>query len=158
MTARVPKDLENLNDRVFEELVKLKSTTTTILIDADANLANKREYFSSYYSKPEDLTFIKQGFDVEIKKRLNGERSTDDAKIVFINNLKAFITMTGLTDKNIRTMLSDGPKVNVNVIISSMYNDIIGTYDKETKLTRQIINQAVIVSRLYDQDFYRQNN
>ena len=90
---------------------------------------------------------------VEIEKRINGEKATDDIKVVFINNIKAFINSTGITEKDIKLILSDGPKVNVYVIISSMYNDIIGTYDRETKLTRQIINQAIIATRLYDQDF-----
>lgn len=54
-------------------------------------------------------------------------------------------------------MFAEGPKVNVYIIITSMYNDILGTFDKVTKLTKQIINQAIIVSRLYDQEFYQQN-
>ncbi|HIH7865539.1 TPA: hypothetical protein ACYSSS_002453 [Staphylococcus aureus] len=84
---------------------------------------------------------------------MNSERSKESVKIVFINNLKAFISITGLNEKDIRYILSEGPKVNVYTIISSMYNDILGTFDRESKLARQIINQAVIVTRLYDQEF-----
>ena len=153
LSAKVPKDLEILNDKIFVELEKLKTSATTILIDAEMNMSNKKDMVKSYYSSVEELKFIKQGFVVEIEKRINGEKATDDIKVVFINNIKAFINSTGITEKDIKLILSDGPKVNVYVIISSMYNDIIGTYDRETKLTRQIINQAIIATRLYDQDF-----
>ena len=153
LSAKVPKDLEILNDKILVELEKLKTSATTILIDAEMNMSNKKDMVKSYYSSFEELKFIKQGFVVEIEKRINGEKATDDIKVVFINNIKAFISSTGITEKDIKLILSDGPKVNVYVIISSMYNDIIGTYDRETKLTRQIINQAIIATRLYDQDF-----
>ena len=53
----------------------------------------------SYYSSVEELKFIKQGFVVEIEKRINGEKATDDIKVVFINNIKAFINSTGITEK-----------------------------------------------------------
>lgn len=153
LTARVPKDLEIVNNRVFKSLEILKKQATIILIDPENNMQRKVENVSSYYSTKEELNFIKQGFDIEIQKRLSGEKSSDDIKVVFINNLKAFVSGTGITEKDIKNILSEGPKVNVYTIISSMYNDIIGTYDRETKLTREIVNQAVIVSRLYDQDF-----
>ncbi|MGW7968871.1 type VII secretion protein EssC [Staphylococcus xylosus] len=153
LTARVPKDLEIVNNRVFKSLEILKQQATIILIDPENNMQRKVENVSSYYSTKEELNFIKQGFDIEIQKRLSGEKSSDDIKVVFINNLKAFVSGTGITEKDIKNILSEGPKVNVYTIISSMYNDIIGTYDRETKLTREIVNQAVIVSRLYDQDF-----
>lgn len=153
LTARTPNDLEIVNNRVLDGMSKLKESVTTILVDADENMSDKSSIVNSYYASSEDLQLIKQGFIVEIKKRLNSERSKESVKIVFINNLKAFISITGLNEKDIRYILSEGPKVNVYTIISSMYNDILGTFDRESKLARQIINQAVIVTRLYDQEF-----
>ena len=153
LTARTPNDLEIVNNRVLDGMSKLKESVTTILVDADENMSDKASIVNSYYASSEDLQLIKQGFIVEIKKRLNSERSKESVKIVFINNLKAFISITGLNEKDIRYILSEGPKVNVYTIISSMYNDILGTFDRESKLARQIINQAVIVTRLYDQEF-----
>lgn len=153
LTARTPNDLEIVNNRVLDGMSKLKESVTTILVDADENMSDKSSIVNLYYASSEDLQLIKQGFIVEIKKRLNSERSKESVKIVFINNLKAFISITGLNEKDIRYILSEGPKVNVYTIISSMYNDILGTFDRESKLARQIINQAVIVTRLYDQEF-----
>lgn len=153
IAARAPKDLDLINQVVLEGISQLKEQTTTILIDADGNMSDKEKYVRSYYTQPEELIYIKQGFNVEIKKRLQGQRDIKDKKIVIINNFKEFSTKTGITENDIRLMFAEGPKVNVYIIITSMYNDILGTFDKVTKLTKQIINQAIIVSRLYDQEF-----
>ena len=42
LSAKVPKDLEILNDKIFVELEKLKTSATTILIDAEMNMSNKK--------------------------------------------------------------------------------------------------------------------
>ena len=38
------------------------------------NMSNKKDMVKSYYSSVEELKFIKQGFVVEIEKRINGEK------------------------------------------------------------------------------------
>ena len=42
LSAKVPKDLEILNDKILVELEKLKTSATTILIDAEMNMSNKK--------------------------------------------------------------------------------------------------------------------
>lgn len=67
IAARAPKDLDLINQVVLEGISQLKEQTTTILIDADGNMSDKEKYVRSYYTQPEELIYIKQGFNVEIK-------------------------------------------------------------------------------------------
>lgn len=152
ITALSPQDLELVNNHILEALKDLKEKETVILIDSDGSMSDKSEYFSSYYTTAEEQKFVKEGFEIEIKKRISGEHSIQQRKIVFINNLKAFINNSMLTEQEIRMILGEGPKYNVFTIFSGMYNDMVSTYERQAKLVRQITKQSIIVSRLYDQE------
>ncbi|AVO03098.1 type VII secretion protein EssC [Staphylococcus simulans] len=152
ITALSPQDLEIVNNHVLNALKLLTEKETVILIDSDQSMHDKSNQVSLYYSTVEEQKFVKDSFSIEIKKRMSGEYSTEQRKIVMISNLKAFISNTMLTEQEVRMILAEGPKYNIFIIFSSMYNDIVSTYERQAKLVRQIVDQSIIVSRLYDQE------
>lgn len=153
ITGKVPTDIEQLNQQILTGLEVYKDQHTVLMLDSDGNMSDKKDKVTSYYHESEELQQLRQGFKVEIAKRKEDPEAAQDIKLVFINNVKGLIEKTGMTTQEIRTIFSDGPKVNVYTIITGMYNDLVGNYARELKLVNQIVNQALIITRLYDQEF-----
>ena len=102
-----------------------------ILIDVDENLANYQNNVTSYYSTQSEFSNLRKGFKQEIDARKEGKRSSDEKKVVFINNVKRFNQATGMTEDEVKTLFNEGPKYNVLVIASGLYSDTIGAFDRK---------------------------
>ena len=74
------------------------------------------EDVTSYYSAPSDLSNIRLGFKQEIEARKNGEKSIEECKIVFINNIKRFNQLTGMTEDEIRVLFNEGQKLILSLL------------------------------------------
>lgn len=155
VTAIKPNEQEYLNHLILDHLSVYSREHVVLLADADENMAQYANEVSSYYSSPSDLTMIRKGFSQEIAARKNGERSTSERKIVFINNVKRFNQITGMNENEIRYLFNEGVKYNVFVIGSGLYSDTVGAYDKESKMMTRTVNQAVIGHKISEQEFIR---
>ena len=121
-------------------------------------MSEQSHLVSSYYSEESDLKMMRQGFKTEIDKRRNDETRAASTQLVIINNLKLYVENAGLTEQEIMMILNEGPKFNIHIIITGFYNDLFNSYLRQVKLANQLINQAVIISRLYDQNFVPTTN
>ncbi|MCY1581240.1 type VII secretion protein EssC [Staphylococcus pettenkoferi] len=158
ITGSSPPELERLNLHILEYLNQYKTQHTVILLDAEGNMSEQSHLVSSYYSEESDLKMMRQGFKTEIDKRRNDETRAASTQLVIINNLKLYVENAGLTEQEIMMILNEGPKFNIHIIITGFYNDLFNSYLRQVKLANQLINQAVIISRLYDQNFVPTTN
>lgn len=155
VTALKPNDQENLNHLILKHLTVYSKNHTVILVDTDENMHQYANGVTSYYSTSSELSIIRKGFTQEITARKSGERSRKEVKIVFINNIKRFNQITGMTENELRTLFNDGPKFNVFIIASGLYTDTIGAFDKESKMVTRTVNQAVISHKISEQEFIK---
>lgn len=155
VTAIKPTEMEKMNDVIMSSLSVYSKNQFVILVDAEDNMSQYAEDVTSYYSAPSDLSNIRLGFKQEIEARKNGEKSIEECKIVFINNIKRFNQLTGMTEDEIRVLFNEGQKVNIIIIASGLYSDTIGAFDRESKMMVRTINQALISHKISEQEFIR---
>lgn len=155
VTAIKPTEMEKMNDVIMSSLSVYSKNQFVILVDAEDNMSQYSEDVTSYYSAPSDLSNIRLGFKQEIEARKNGEKSIEECKIVFINNIKRFNQLTGMTEDEIRVLFNEGQKVNIIIIASGLYSDTIGAFDRESKMMVRTINQALISHKISEQEFIR---
>ncbi|RIM06815.1 hypothetical protein [Staphylococcus chromogenes] len=113
---------------------------------------------TSYYASTTELSMIRKGFIQEIEARKTGKRSSAKRKVVFINNIKRFIQVTGVTEDEVRRLFNEAPTYNIIIIASGLYSDTIGAYDKQSKMMTRIVNQAVISHKISEQEFLSVKN
>ncbi|HDA1767476.1 type VII secretion protein EssC [Staphylococcus aureus] len=155
VTAIKPTEMEKMNDIIMSSLSVYSKNQFVILVDAEDNMSQYADDVTSYYSAPSDLSNIRLGFKQEIEARKNGEKSIEECKIVFINNIKRFNQLTGMTEDEIRMLFNEGQKVNIIIIASGLYSDTIGAFDRESKMMVRTINQALISHKISEQEFIR---
>ncbi|WP_436884695.1 type VII secretion protein EssC [Staphylococcus gallinarum] len=155
ITALKPNDQEYLNKKILDSLEILSQENIVILIDVDENLANYQNNVTSYYSTQSEFSNLRKGFKQEIDARKEGKRSSDEKKVVFINNVKRFNQATGMTEDEVKTLFNEGPKYNVLVIASGLYSDTIGAFDRESKMLTRAVSQAVIAHKISEQEFIK---
>ncbi|NJH85916.1 type VII secretion protein EssC [Staphylococcus agnetis] len=153
VTAIKPIEQEHLNDIIINYLGIYKQQGTVILVDADENMERFSNKVTSYYASATELSMIRKGFIQEIEARKTGKRSCEERKVVFINNIKRFVQVTGVTEDEVRRLFNEAPTYNIMIIASGLYSDTIGAYDKQSKMMTRIVNQAVISHKISEQEF-----
>ncbi|UEX90019.1 type VII secretion protein EssC [Staphylococcus ratti] len=153
VTAIKPIEQDYLNELIIDYLELYKKQETVILVDADENMEKFSNKVTSYYSSASDLAMIRSGFNQEIEARKSGQRSSEDKKVVFINNIKRFVQSTGVTEDEIRRLFNEAPTYNIIIIASGLYTDTIGAFDKQSKMMTRIVNQAIISHKISEQEF-----
>ncbi|MCD8904373.1 NACHT domain-containing protein [Staphylococcus chromogenes] len=158
VTALKPIEQEHLNENIMHYLGIYKQLETVILVDADENMDRFSNKVTSYYASTTELSMIRKGFIQEIEARKTGKRSSAERKVVFINNIKRFIQVTGVTEDEVRRLFNEAPTYNIIIIASGLYSDTIGAYDKQSKMMTRIVNQAVISHKISEQEFLSVKN
>ncbi|NJI01110.1 NACHT domain-containing protein [Staphylococcus hyicus] len=153
VAAIKPIEQEHLNDIIINYLGIYKQQETVILVDADENMERFSNKVTSYYASATELSMIRKGFIQEIEARKTGKRSCEERKVVFINNIKRFVQVTGVTEDEVRRLFNEAPTYNIMIIASGLYSDTIGAYDKQSKMMTRIVNQAVISHKISEQEF-----
>lgn len=153
VAAIKPIEQEHLNDIILNYLGIYKQQETVILVDADENMERFSNKVTSYYASATELSMIRKGFIQEIEARKTGKRSCEERKVVFINNIKRFVQVTGVTEDEVRRLFNEAPTYNIMIIASGLYSDTIGAYDKQSKMMTRIVNQAVISHKISEQEF-----
>ncbi|PUZ30933.1 FtsK/SpoIIIE domain-containing protein, partial [Staphylococcus arlettae] len=155
ITALKPNGQEYLNKTILDSLEIFSQENIVILIDVDENLASYQNKVTSYYSTQSEFSNLRKGFRQEIDARKEGKRSSDEKKVVFINNVKRFNQTTGMSEDEVKTLFNEGPKYNVLVIASGLYSDTIGAFDRESKMLTRAVSQAVIAHKISEQEFIK---
>ena len=158
VTAIKPVEQEHLNKIIINYLGIYQQQETVILVDADENMERFSSKVTSYYASTSELSMIRKGFIQEIEARKTGKRSSEERKVVFINNIKRFVQVTGVTEDEVRRLFNEAPTYNVMIIASGLYSDTIGAYDKQSKMMTRIVNQAVISHKISEQEFLSVKN
>ncbi|MCE5044133.1 type VII secretion protein EssC [Staphylococcus chromogenes] len=158
VTALKPIEQEHLNENIMHYLGIYKQLETVILVDADENMDRFSNKVTSYYASTTELSMIRKGFIQEIEARKTGKRSSAKRKVVFINNIKRFIQVTGVTEDEVRRLFNEASTYNIIIIASGLYSDTIGAYDKQSKMMTRIVNQAVISHKISEQEFLSVKN
>ncbi|WP_066074081.1 type VII secretion protein EssC [Neobacillus soli] len=149
--------LHRLQVAIAKNLTLVSEHYQTMILDTNEQiLAKQGKGVNAYIFEQEGITRAKRDFLYEINNRLEN-KVLEPKWFIFIADLQDFSTRTQMNMEEMTRLMSNGPKVGIHLIVSSIYSYIGQSYEDIPRYIRDHANVGLMSMRLGDQDIFKQS-
>ena len=148
--ADSPESLENQQKHLLNTALQFGSKLHIMLVDPLEECVAYKDKVSTYISSSQEICEIAKQLIYEVDRRLEKDLYSD--WLIMMPTIKAIVDQ-GLTEKDLRYLFDNGPRVGMHFVIGSEYSYLGNNINEVPKYLKGNAQWFMIGMRLMDQMF-----
>ena len=148
--ADSPESLENQQKHLLNTALQFGSKLHIMLVDPLEECVAYKDKVSTYISSSQEISEIAKQLIYEVDRRLEKDLYSD--WLIMMPTIKAIVDQ-GLTEKDLRYLFDNGPRVGMHFVIGSEYSYLGNNINEVPKYLKGNAQWFMIGMRLMDQMF-----
>ena len=148
--ADSPESLENQQKHLLNTALQFGSKLHIMLVDPLEECVAYKDKVSTYISSSQEISEIAKQLIYEVDRRLEKDLYSD--WLIMMPTIKAIVDQ-GLTEKDLRYLFDNGPRVGMHFVIGSEYAYLGNNINEVPKYLKENAQWFMIGMRLMDQMF-----
>ena len=142
---------DNITHHLLKVALHIMPDIHVMLIDAFQEYESYSEQVKTYVGSKKELTDIGSQLVYEVERRLENGLSSD--WLIFIPNLKALVSESDISEKQLQFLFENGHRVGMRFIIGGDYTYIGTSIDAIPRYIKTNVQWVIFGMRLMDQTF-----
>ncbi|MCU7557222.1 type VII secretion protein EssC [Macrococcus capreoli] len=150
ITSEKPNETSHIALSILREIDYLNQNYSFIIADFNGEYAIYKEKVNLYFNDADGFNTMKEVLLTEIENTKVNKISSKKS-VYIINDFKAFIQKTGLTENELTNILTSGHRVGVSLLLTGNHKTAIDSYDNQFDIAKKSISQMILGIRITDQ-------
>ena len=142
---------DNITQHLLKVALHIMPNIHVMLIDAFQEYESYSKQVKTYVGSKKELTDIGSQLVYEVERRLENGLSSD--WLIFIPNLKALVSESDISEKQLQFLFENGHRVGMRFIIGGDYTYIGTSIDAIPRYIKTNVQWVIFGMRLMDQTF-----